>query len=99
MRLIDADALIEHLKNDPLFDLVEQYGLTSVIETEITIEAEPVRHGQWIGISDGDADGYPVYDEWECSECGVVFEDEKPPYKYCPNCGAKMDINGDDDNE
>ena len=44
-RLIDADALIEHLKNDPLFDLVEQYGLTRVIETEITIDAIPV---EWI---------------------------------------------------
>lgn len=44
-KLIDADALIEHLKNDPLFDLVEQYGLTRVIETEITIEAIPV---EWI---------------------------------------------------
>ena len=44
-RLIDADALIEHLKNDPLFDLVENYGLTRVIETEITIDAIPV---EWI---------------------------------------------------
>ena len=45
MRLIDADALIDHLKNDPLFDLVEQYWLTRVIETEITIDAIPV---EWI---------------------------------------------------
>lgn len=30
-------------------------------------------------------------DSYECSECGVVFEDEKPHYKYCPNCGARMD--------
>lgn len=45
MRTIDADALIEHLKNDPLFDPVEQYGLTRVIETEITIDAIPV---EWI---------------------------------------------------
>ena len=46
MRLIDADELIEHLKRDPLFPLVEQYGLTGVIETRPTID--PVKHGRWI---------------------------------------------------
>ena len=55
------------------------------------VKEESTKHGRWIGISDGYADGYPVYDEWECSVCGTVFEDEKPDYKYCPSCGAKMD--------
>jgi ribonuclease HI len=32
MNLIDRDELIANLKKDPLFPLVEQYGLTSVIE-------------------------------------------------------------------
>ena len=95
MRLIDADALKEKMPS-----VEDEYQHAhKLIDEAPTIEAEPVRHGRWLGISDGDADGYPVYDEWECSECGVVFEDEEPPYKYCPNCGAKMDIKGDDDNE
>lgn len=38
MRLIDADALIEHLKKDPLFSLVERYGITGVIEAAPTIK-------------------------------------------------------------
>ena len=42
MRLIDADALIARLKKDPLFRLVEQYGITGVIEAEPTIDAVPV---------------------------------------------------------
>ena len=49
------------------------------------------RRGRFIGTwYDGYADGNPVYDEWECSECGCVFEDEEPTYNYCPNCGADM---------
>ena len=38
------------------------------------------------------ADGNPVFlfYEWQCSECGCVFEDEKPTYNFCPNCGADM---------
>lgn len=34
MNLIDRDELIATLKKDPLFPLVEQYGLTSVIEAQ-----------------------------------------------------------------
>ena len=38
MRLIDADALIEHLRKDPLFCMVERYGIEGVIENAPTIE-------------------------------------------------------------
>lgn len=36
-RLIDADELVKHLRKDPLFDLVERYGISSVIESRPTI--------------------------------------------------------------
>lgn len=53
--------------------------------------AEPVRHGMFIGTEyDGYADGNPVYYEWKCSECGCIFEEDEPTYRYCPNCGAYM---------
>ena len=53
---------------------------------------EPERKkGMFIGTEyDGYADGNPVFCEWKCSECGCVFEDEKPTYNFCPNCGADM---------
>ena len=52
---------------------------------------EPERKGKWLGTAfDGYADGYPVYFEWQCSECGCVFEDEEPTYNFCPRCGADM---------
>ena len=57
-------------------------------------EAEPVRHGEWVGTDfDGYADGNPVYYLWQCSCCHEEYErDGLPPwYDYCPNCGAKMD--------
>ena len=96
MRLIDADQLrFVEACIEPTFVWDKPHWETIILKDRIdnapTVDAQPVRHGQWIGISDGDADGFPVYDEWECSCCGVVFEDEEPPYKYCPNCGAKMD--------
>ncbi len=40
-RLIDKDELLSHLSKDPLFDLVERYGVSGVIESRRTIlEAE-----------------------------------------------------------
>lgn len=48
--------------------------------------------GKWVGIEyDGYADGNPVYDVWECSNCHEEHEgdfDSLP--NYCPECGAKM---------
>ena len=52
-----------------------------------------VRHGRWIGIEyDGYADGFPVYDLWECSECGeeVRGDDVPSTHPWCHSCGARM---------
>lgn len=29
----------------------------------------------------------------ECSECGFVYYAQRPEFKFCPSCGAKMDKN------
>ena len=53
-----------------------------------------VRHGRWIGLEyDGYADGCPVYDLWECSECGEEVRGEDVPvtHPWCHCCGARMD--------
>lgn len=63
------------------------------------VEVAPVVHGQWIGESDGYADGELVYDVWNCSKCDYCIDDgtDNPELlpNYCPNCGAKMDEEGD----
>lgn len=57
------------------------------------VDAAQVVHGRWIPIEyDGYADGTPVWDLWECSECQEEHRgDEETLTPYCPNCGAKMD--------
>jgi len=44
-RLIEADKLIQRLRNDPLFESIEQFGVIGVIEAEPTVDAIPV---EWI---------------------------------------------------
>lgn len=48
-----------------------------------------VKHGEWIIVNNRDFEQVDA----KCSICGYtdVF-DETGFYKYCPNCGAKMDL-------
>lgn len=46
------------------------------------IEAEPVRHGQWIPTR-------PYMYSTKCTVCGNIWDLETP---RCPSCGAKMDL-------
>lgn len=53
-------------------------------------DVAPVVHGRWIK--------YPRAHYFKCSECKCIVPykkamimDGERKYKYCPNCGAKMD--------
>ncbi len=48
-------------------------------------------------ISDGDYDGEPVYDMWQCPNCGKLYEIDYDVYDYCPNCGQHIDRSEMDD--
>lgn len=67
------------------------------IKAEPRIEVERVRRGRWIPIEyDSYADGEPVYDKYECSECGHEHKGEEDTLTpFCPNCGTKMRKGGD----
>lgn len=97
MRLIDADILDKALtslrftadgKLAHWGDRKEWCLHGSEIETLIanapTVEAEPIRHGEWL-------DSNAMYDIWRCSVCRESIDmEERPAYKYCPHCGARM---------
>lgn len=74
-----------------------------------TVDAVPVVHGYW-HIDDydsGEPDGYAAFIEVHCSECGYELGAESGQYgwaygdpfplKYCPNCGARMDLKEESD--
>lgn len=47
-------------------------------------DVTPVVHGRWLY-----GDYYDIGDV--CSECGWDSQMTHPSYRYCPNCGARMD--------
>lgn len=75
-------------------------SLAAAISQTPAADVAEVRHGRWIGIEyDGYADGFPVYDLWECSECGEEVKGEDVPvsHPWCHSCGARMDKEADHD--
>lgn len=93
MRLIDADALKDGLRNlkvkgaNPKYvqgmqDAIDGY-FPQIIDDEPTIEAKPIKHGRWYH----DREGYA-----RCSICNEHEPNEAAFfYTYCPNCGNIMD--------
>lgn len=43
---------------------------------------------------DGYSDGKPVYDMYDCPGCGTSYEIDCDSYKYCPECGQRLYLQG-----
>lgn len=82
-RLIDADALLEHVWRDRL-DSRER--IAELVKFMPTIKPER-KKGQWEGTLLVKNSG-----RVKCSECYAIYDwDTQAQYfKYCPNCGADM---------
>ena len=71
----------------------------ALVVEEQQVDVMPVVHAYWDGI---EGDGYVegengeaqlVYDVFECSNCGCEHHaDGEPGWAYCPDCGARMDL-------
>ena len=60
------------------------------------VDAEPVRHGKWTARRP-ESRGYT--EEFLCSVCDRIvympYMAKECDYEYCPNCGAKIDKEGE----
>lgn len=102
MRLIDGDELRETMYHEAFetdTDMQKWDGgcwirykmFENALKNAPTIEAEPIRYGEWIGK--------PMiggYSRMRCSVCDNVFLDNKEKWNYCPCCGARM-VNENED--
>ena len=91
----DAAAAIEDLQKG-LTTLQKCYEIADTTVDEV-LKQLPKRgewvHGREIGKEWVYDHWVTYFEDWRCSNCGVVFEQEsKPQYHYCPNCGAKMEV-------
>lgn len=89
MRPIDADWVMNALTvYGQSYDYVSVGRVTKVIEDAPTIDAELVRRGKWVEVTNGRG-GH------ECSICHAYAAawqtGEERLTDYCPVCGAKME--------
>ena len=95
-RLIDANAIPYELTYAPYGDKEWEYHKAYIVERDVidaqpTVDAVEVVHGRWDTIWYGtDSRGNVV----KCSVCGYRKFDTTD--NYCPNCGAKMDGDGNE---
>ena len=86
MRLIDIEdtSLLKTIADGRL----SAKAVWRLIKTQPTIDAVPVRYGEWIDSHDPWTGGI-------CSACGYQTGERmghlKLHYRYCHNCGARMD--------
>lgn len=102
MRLIDADEAIRRIEANMRAYYEESNGGYYLAEAAVdeidampTVDAEPVKHGKWnkrTTIAYCRNGIFIDYDEYLCSECQKVTEIKE---NYCSNCGAKMDLEGE----
>lgn len=83
----------------PVLKIIEKY--VSIIKNAPTIDAEPVRHGKWIDMGDYVSTTYASLPILTCSVCRKesIQNEYCEENEYCPHCGAKMDLEGVEDDK
>ena len=92
-RLIDANLLKRYAYADP--ETGDGAVYVQDIDNAPTVDAVEVVHGRWIEtlVPDGYVQKASRMRK-QCSACGWT---NACRYHYCPNCGAKMDGDGNED--
>ena len=87
------------------------WQFSKCIKEAPTIDAVPVVRGEWVVDECDTTDDVPSssWIDFHCSECSMDYgleqgqygwcRYERIPYKYCPNCGAKMDKRRESEDE
>mgnify|MGYP000635386353 CR=1 FL=1 len=111
MRLIDADAFLAreikrcHCVPSVGSDEKDYESLKWQLQQEPTVDAAPVAHGRWEWFDEETGTPFTGYERewgWKCSYCGEELPDDyddpdnRPTFRFCHSCGAKMDGGVDD---
>ena len=87
-RYIDADVLIKNIAAIADMRRLSTKTVGIAIDDTPTAEVVEVRHGRWKKV-------YDKSPRYMCTVCNHLFNNKE--YKYCPNCGAKMDRKDEDE--
>ena len=88
---IEREAAIEAIMCEPPDEHYPQW-YADKIKAIPAADVSTVRHGRWLEWFPGDCALIMTGEEmlYRCSTCDAKYPDVEG-YKYCPNCGAKME--------
>ena len=90
--------MAEYIERTEIERFIAEHGMVGPFSVDLLPSADvaPVRHGRWIETPRL----YYGAKQYECSLCySDTFWNKHSIYEkypYCPNCGAKMDLKGED---
>jgi tRNA(Ile2) C34 agmatinyltransferase TiaS len=88
---IDRDTLLADIDEMSIWwgDAVDLDDIVANIEHMAAADVAPVRRGQWKQVSKANR-------AVKCTACGFTTDSARARmYRYCPDCGAKMDGGAD----
>ena len=89
----------EYIEREAVIEIINSLNIASALYAGRKIinlppaDVAPVRHGRWVNeqmIVGGFAETWSC----DCSVCGRTQREPLWKPNYCPNCGAKMDLEG-----
>ena len=100
--------MAEYISREDILDIASQYctdddgscskadvdlrEMLDEIEALPAADVQPIRRGRWIYVG-----SVRSWDEIKCSACDPAFSTEDRDlilnWDFCPNCGARMDLN------
>ena len=91
LAMCDRQASIEWNKKAAPISWAHGYEIFAEnIEAIPAADVAPVVHGRWYWVA---YDPNPMIGNWHCSQCNRIPKSLEKEI-YCPNCGAKMDLEG-----
>ena len=90
-KYVDVDKAIKNYARYGISHFYDATDLEAILNECPAADVQEVRHGRWITLDD------EYIDECKCSSCGVLeyFNKGWKRFNYCPNCGSRMDLEGD----
>ena len=71
--------------------VIERKDAVWILESLKESEQKP-KTGHWKVVSDGYGDNAYICECSECKDTVWVYKDADRKWNYCPNCGAKMEV-------
>lgn len=90
--LISREALLKEVESRIMWSL-SYNAICEAIQIAPAVDAVEVVHGRWIEHQNY-CQGFYESTDYKCSVCGLE-RDWLGGVNYCPNCGSKMDLDGE----